>query len=790
MKRVFAAISIAFGLGSVAWAAGPTSLTTLRNLHSLSNDQVRVPVPVAFEATVTYYRSYEKTLFVQDGDAAIYVQPTTALKMLPGDRVLIRGTMQPSFRPIVVSSDITLLHHGPLPAPLPATYDQLIRAERDCLLVSVRARVRSADMVYNANSGGRTVSLQVLAEGGTIDVALDSADDQPFKGLLDAEVEITGAASGRFDGKMEQTGILLHVSSWDGVKVLRRATDDPAQLPITPMDAVLTGYHVQVGSQRMHVHGTVTYFEPGSTMVLQNGTKSLWVQTYSTDPVQIGEVADVTGFPGLHDGFLTLTNGAITDSHTQQQVTPQPATWHELVLSGHAFDLVSIEGKVVTEVREADQDQYVLTSDGQMFSAIYRHPLPSSSAAGNLAPMRQVPLGSRVRITGICMLDDSNPFETKVPFTILMRSFDDIAVVEGAPWLNTTNLLIVVGLLLLVVLTVGAKGWSLDHKVRRQTAALAERTEAEAAMERRMAQLEQRRSRILEDINGPRPLAEILEQIVALIAFRLEGAACWCEITDGAVLGEKPDAPETMRVRVQPIPSRTGTALGTIFAGLAAGSEPSEVEDDTLSIGARLATLAMETRKLYSDLVHRSEFDLLTDIHNRFSLDKRLEEQIEVCRQTAGIFGLIYIDLDEFKQVNDLYGHQVGDLYLQEVARRMKRQLRSHDLLARLGGDEFAALVAMVPTRAGVEEIALRMERAFDAPFVVEGYTLHGSASVGVAVFPQDGGCRDSLLGAADAAMYVAKHTRRQTAALGAEASEADLVSDKPARSRSRNQPR
>ena len=128
------------------------------------------------------------------------------------------------------------------------------------------------------------------------------------------------------------------------------------------------------------------------------------------------------------------------------------------------------------------------------------------------------------------------------------------------------------------------------------------------------------------------------------------------------------------------------------------------------------------TAGLYSDLVHRSEFDLLTDIHNRFSLDKQLEASIARAREDASIFGLIYIDLDEFKQVNDVYGHRVGDLYLQEVAGRMKRQLRTADLLARVGGDEFVVLVPMVHSRADVEEIASRLESCFDAPFQAEGY--------------------------------------------------------------------
>jgi diguanylate cyclase (GGDEF)-like protein len=280
-------------------------------------------------------------------------------------------------------------------------------------------------------------------------------------------------------------------------------------------------------------------------------------------------------------------------------------------------------------------------------------------------------------------------------------------------------------------------------------------------MERRMAHLEQRRSSILEDINGSRPLAEILESITELVSFRLNGARCWCEITDGARLGNPPTAPESLRIVSELIPARAGAPLGTIYAGFDPGTVPVEAELVALAVGARLATLAIETRRLYSDLLHRSEFDLLTDIHNRFSLEKHIESLIEEARMKAGIFGLIYIDLDEFKQVNDLYGHRVGDLYLQEVATRMKRQLRGHDMLARLGGDEFAAVVAVVRNRAIVEEVAHRLERCFDEPFAVEGYTLHGSASVGLAIYPEDGATRDSLISASDAAMYVAKHTKR-----------------------------
>ena len=180
-------------------------------------------------------------------------------------------------------------------------------------------------------------------------------------------------------------------------------------------------------------------------------------------------------------------------------------------------------------------------------------------------------------------------------------------------------------------------------------------------------------------------------------------------------------------------------------------------------MGASLATMAIDTLGLYSDLVHRSEFDLLTDIYNRFSLERRLTVLIEDARQKSVIFGMVYIDLDDFKQMNDRFGHRVGDLYLQEAALRMKHQLRPTDMLARIGGDEFAVLLPNVRGHAEVQEVALRLERCFHADFELGGHKLRGSASVGTALYPEDGETKDTLFSAADAAMYVSKKIKKET---------------------------
>src|SRR5208283_1035235 len=127
-----------------------------------------------------------------------------------------------------------------------------------------------------------------------------------------------------------------------------------------------------------------------------------------------------------------------------------------------------------------------------------------------------IELGSRVSVVGICMIEGTNPFNTsvEVPFDILMRTPTDIAAVARPSPLSVRNLILLVGLLVAVVFAFGARGWFIERRVRSQTAAL--------------AYLERRRSRILEDINGSRPLAEIVEQITELVSYKLHGAPCWC----------------------------------------------------------------------------------------------------------------------------------------------------------------------------------------------------------------------------------------------------------------------
>ena len=272
MRTSTAILAVLLAGASVARATSPPILTSLHVVRALSNADAAQERPVAIQATVTYYRSYEHILFVQDGIDAIFVNSSDILQIAPGDKVLIEGSTRTSFRPILVASKITLLGHGTLPLPMPSLFEELASGAHDCQLVSVHGVVESADVISIAgNLSGR---LGVLVDGLIVWVKVDTGDESALNSLLDAEVEVSGVAAGIFDGKNQLTGVLLHVSSLAGIRSVKRAATTPWSLPFTPMDGILTHFHVVDRSERVRVHGAFTYYEPGIAVVIQEATKS------------------------------------------------------------------------------------------------------------------------------------------------------------------------------------------------------------------------------------------------------------------------------------------------------------------------------------------------------------------------------------------------------------------------------------------------------------------------------------------------------------------------------------
>ena len=153
--------------------------------------------------------------------------------------------------------------------------------------------------------------------------------------------------------------------------------------------------------------------------------------------------------------------------------------------------------------------------------------------------------------------------------------------------------------------------------------------------------------------------------------------------------------------------------------------------------------------------------DGLTALPNSVLLNDRLEASLTRALRARNRVGVMFLDLDHFKDVNDTLGHRVGDLLLKEVARRIRAALRQSDVLARISGDEFVIVLEDLPDEGAPELVANKLLDELRRPFVVEGHEIHVSGSLGLALYPEDGQDAETLLKNADAAMYHAKELGR-----------------------------
>jgi diguanylate cyclase (GGDEF)-like protein/PAS domain S-box-containing protein len=158
---------------------------------------------------------------------------------------------------------------------------------------------------------------------------------------------------------------------------------------------------------------------------------------------------------------------------------------------------------------------------------------------------------------------------------------------------------------------------------------------------------------------------------------------------------------------------------------------------------------------------HQANFDALTGLPNRRLFRDRLEREVKHAHRNGKSMALLFIDLDRFKEVNDLLGHDAGDLLLVEAGRRILRCVRQSDTVARLGGDEFTVILAELDDKAHVEEISAKIIHALAAPFVLGQEIAYISGSIGITLYPADAGTPEDLIRNADQAMYCAKKAGR-----------------------------
>lgn len=172
-------------------------------------------------------------------------------------------------------------------------------------------------------------------------------------------------------------------------------------------------------------------------------------------------------------------------------------------------------------------------------------------------------------------------------------------------------------------------------------------------------------------------------------------------------------------------------------------------------------------RKLTEERIkHLANYDRLTDLPNRSLVDDRMHQALATAKRDKTLTALFFLDLDRFKPINDTFGHDVGDLLLKEVARRIQECVRESDTVGRIGGDEFIVLLPAVDSAQDAVLVAEKIRQALNQPFAVSGKNLYISSSTGVAIYPEHGDDAKELVKNADTAMYFAKEAGRDTVLL------------------------
>lgn len=342
---------------------------------------------------------------------------------------------------------------------------------------------------------------------------------------------------------------------------------------------------------------------------------------------------------------------------------------------------------------------------------------------------------------------------------------------------------------------------------RRATALERDASERTRALDgERLRELE--RGRVLEMLVSNQPLEHVLDAVVSLICSQCTEAACAIVVNGGKgfKIAVSPDLPADLMwalrdscsfpsevwrtplhtehpdrdpawraftdllrdrmpavIRTWPI-GDPEQPLGALLLFFRQPPDSDILSDCVGSMGVRLARLALDHNRLNENLHFQALHDPLTGLANRTLYEERLERSLCETAVLGKRLALLFIDVDHFKQINDNYTHRVGDLVLSEIGRRVKSVLRPTDTVARVGGDEFIAVAPDIGDSAEGVEIADRILEAIRRPFDIEGRQVDAGASVGIAIFPDDGRDPEQLERAADSAMYHAKDLGRNRA--------------------------
>jgi PAS domain S-box-containing protein len=456
----------------------PPFLTEILDVAKLSRSDAARRLSVRLRGVLTYADPEWRNGFLQDRSGAIYVDLDPSFKDLhSGQFVEVIGRTSPGgFAPEVLSSSVSVQGATNLPVPIPVDLEDLVNGQLDARWVEMEGVVRRVDAM------SRHVSLRLMTPKGRFTAIIPAFDNQPVPThLIDARVAVQGACSSEMNLRRQLSGITLSVPSLGYIRLINPPPADPFSVATTPIETVAT-FEPNRLTSRVRVQGVVTLANPGEGFILQDASGGMRVQTRQTNDVAIGDHLDVLGFPAIAEFSPSLEEAIFRKTGTGRMPQPQKTSAEQIVMYGtNAEQVVEIQGRLLQSVPRSANPQLVLQDGQTIFTALL-------AAQTRRLEVPALQSGSLLRLTGVCSIQGGERHEPET-FRLLLRSAEDIYLLEAAPWWTLPHFFMLAGGMMVVILAALAWVALLRRQVRTQTKLIRQKLEDEAALEERFREL-------------------------------------------------------------------------------------------------------------------------------------------------------------------------------------------------------------------------------------------------------------------------------------------------------------
>jgi PAS domain S-box-containing protein len=586
--------------------ATPPPLSTVQHVRALSAEVAQGAQPACLEGVVTFCDVEHGQLFVQDATAGIRCTLGPGLRApTAGQRVKIVGvSSEGDFGPTILAEELVLLGPGDFPPPKSPGWRRLRSGRFDGQWVALSGIVRAVSLA------DQRVRLAVAAGEARVEVHLPWAGEPaPPVQLVDAKVRVQGVCANFVDPQLKSLGFELLTPSLSQLEVLEPSPPDPFSLPSLPIRTLLRHAASDNESHRVKVSGVVTLQRGARNLFLQDATGGLYAvcAAGSVPALKPGDAVEVVGFPEQGGCAPFLEDAIVRRTDTAHAPTPLPVrlTVPEALQATNDAELVQLEARFLKAERQADDLVLVLQDSQWLFQAF----VPSAAA-----PRRwQLAPGSLVRLTGVCsvIVDEQRRPRT---FRLLLRSVEDVTLLERPPWWTESRAMIASGALALGVC--GALGCvcTLRRRLAKQTALIRQRLENEAALERRYRELFEKASDIV-------------------YAHDLEGNFTMFNLAAQGLLGYS--AEESLRLNVADLvaPEHLERAFAMTARKLG-GEAATTYELDLLCKDGRRVSVEVNSRPILRDGRVVGVQGIARDITERKRAARKLEESLSLLHAT------------------------------------------------------------------------------------------------------------------------------------------------------------